>query len=132
MAMDSATLLTHVQIALHMTQREMGALVGRDRRTIQRWQDRGCTLMPGEAATLAKALQAERPDLAAQVMALGDKGAGMAGIASATVIAAIVKAAAAAAGVSQETIKPGLVAAFAKANESRLSTGAVLVGLRRK
>ena len=132
MATDSAKLMTQVQFALRMTQRQLGALVGKDRRTVQRWQDRGCTLLPSEAEVLAKALHDEHPDLAAQVTALGDEGGTRAGVATTTMIEAIVKAAARAAGASKEAIRPALVAAFGKASEAGLSAAAVLEALRRE
>ena len=59
--MDSAALLVHCQIALGRTQKELGDLLGMDRRTIQRWQKRGSDLMPDQVQTLANALQPVTP-----------------------------------------------------------------------
>jgi transcriptional regulator with XRE-family HTH domain len=71
--MDSAALLIHCQIALGLGQKELGDLLGMDRRTIQRWQKRGSDLMVDQVQTLANALQPVRPDLAEQVLELGRK-----------------------------------------------------------
>src|SRR5450631_2773617 len=42
MAIDSGKMLTQCQFALHLTQEELADLIGVSKRTIQRWQDRGC------------------------------------------------------------------------------------------
>ncbi len=60
MPSSPAKLTTLCQLALGVTQKEMGDLLGRNRRTIQRWQARGC-LLPDEAETLANALRPEHP-----------------------------------------------------------------------
>ena len=71
MSTSSAALLVHCQIALGLTQKALGDLLGRDGRTIQRWQEKGTDLMPDQARTLADALLRVRPDLAEQVLKLG-------------------------------------------------------------
>ena len=39
MSSDSSVLMVNVQVALHLTEPELGALIGVTKRTIQRWQD---------------------------------------------------------------------------------------------
>jgi transcriptional regulator with XRE-family HTH domain len=134
MPTSSAALLVHCQLALGLTQRQLGELLGRDRRTIQRWQEKGVELMPDQAQTLANALQPARPDLAEQVLELGRKTAimaGMAGVSSATaeVIDAILQAAADAGGTSPQAIRPAVTAAFLKAREVGVEVRAIVAGL---
>jgi hypothetical protein len=124
--------MIHCQTALGMTQAEMGAMLGKDRRTIQRWQDRGCSLLPGDAATLASALRPGHPDLADKVLALGRETADQLGMPPATtpeMIAAIVQAAAAAGGTTPDAIRPAVAAAFAKAAAMGADARAVAAAL---
>jgi hypothetical protein len=136
MAADSAALLVHCQIALGLTQEELGDLLGRNRRTIQRWQERGFELMADQAETLAHALQAVRPDLAEQVLELGRKAAIAAGMtpptrpATADVIDAILRAAADAGGTSPEAIRPAISAALLKAEEAGVEVRAIVAALK--
>jgi len=134
MPSDSAKLMTLCQLALGMTQKEMGDLLGKDRRTIQRWQARGCHLMPDEAETLANALRPERPDLADQVLALGQATAttlGIPPVATPEAIDAILQAAAAAAaGVSARDIRAAVTAAFVKAAQGGFHVKGVAAGLK--
>ena len=58
-------------MALGLTQEELGELLGRNRRTIQRWQDNDFEPMADQAEMLARALQPVRPDLAEQVPDVG-------------------------------------------------------------
>jgi len=133
MATDSAALLVHCRIALGLTQKGLGDLLGKNRRTIQRWQETGVSLMPDEAQTLANALQPVRPDLAEQVLELGRKTA-LAGLphgpATAEVIGAILQAAADAAGTSPGAIRPAITAALLKAEEAGVEVSAIVAGLR--
>jgi transcriptional regulator with XRE-family HTH domain len=136
MPVDSAALLVHCQMALGLTQKELGDLLGRDRRTIQRWQERDAALTADQAETLAKALQPVRPDLAQQVLELGRTAALAAGgipatrPATAEVIDAILRAAADAVGTSPEAIRPAIAAAFLKAEETGVDVSAIVAGLR--
>jgi len=57
-------LLWRLQTTLHMTQKELGKLVGLSSRTIIRFYQRGGMLLPSQWATLAKALQPLDPALA--------------------------------------------------------------------
>ncbi len=104
MSTNVALLMVQCQIALGLTQKAMGELLGKDRRTIQRWQDRGCILMPDDAETLAKALRPEHPDLADAVLALGHETANILGMAPAVTpeVMEILQTAAEAGGVSAE------------------------------
>jgi hypothetical protein len=57
-------LLWRLQTTLHMTQKELGNLVGLSSRTIIRYYQRGGMFLPSQWATLAKALQPLDPALA--------------------------------------------------------------------
>jgi hypothetical protein len=132
MAIDSAALIVKCQMALGITQRQMADMLGKDRRTIQRWQERGCTLLPKDAETLARALRPAHPDLADSVVALGNEMAtalGMPRVASPEVIDEILRAAAQAGSASPESIRPAITAAFLKATQAGVDAKAVLAGL---
>jgi len=135
MLTGSAALLVHCQLALGLTQKGLGDLLGRDRRTIQRWQTSGFELMPDQAQTLADALQPVRPDLAEQVLELGRKTAILAGMtppqipATPEMIDAILRAAADAGGTSPEAIRSAVAAAFLRAEEAGVEVRAVVAGL---
>jgi hypothetical protein len=136
MPADSAALLIHCQLALGLTQEELGELVDRNRRTVQRWQERGFAPTADQAETLALALQPIRPDLAEQVLELGRKAALLAGAtpparpATAEVIHAILRAAADAAGTSPEAIRPVVTAALLKAAETGVEVSAIVAWLK--
>ena len=135
MPSDSAALLVHCQIALGLTQEQLADLLGRTKRTIQRWQEHGFEPMADQAETLAEALQPVRPDLAEQVRELARKAAFRAGgtparPATAEVIDAILQAAAGAGGTSPEAIRPAVTAAFLKAEETGVEVSAIVAGLR--
>jgi hypothetical protein len=122
MVMVSAALVVQCQVALGMTQAELGELVGRDRRTIQRWQDRGCTLLPQDAQVLADALRPVRPDLAEELLVLAaPAGAAQSPIpATPEVVDAILRAATdAAKGTPPGAIRAAVAAAFAEAKGPR-------------
>ena len=136
MPAESAALLVHCQMALGLTQDQLGDLLGRKRRTIQRWQESGFELTAEQAETLAHALQPVRPDLAEQVLDLGRNAATVAGAtsparpASAEVIDAILRAAADAGGTSPEAIRPAIMAALLKAEEAGVEVRAIVAGLK--
>jgi hypothetical protein len=135
MATRPGALLTECQFALRLTQEGLGELLGRTRRTIQRWQEGGFLLMPDQAKTLAEALRPERPDLADRILELGRQHALVAGIAPANVpaspevIDAILRAAGEAAGTSPGAIRPAIVAAMRAAEEAGVDVAAVVAGL---
>ena len=60
MPADSTALLTHREMAPGLTQEELGELLDRNRRTIQRWQERGFAPAAGQAETPTLALQPSR------------------------------------------------------------------------
>ena len=136
MPKDSAALLIHCQLALGLTQEELGELIDRTRRTVQRYQDTGFAPTADQAEALALALQPIRPDLAEQVLELGRKTALLAGApaparpATAEVIDAILRAAADAAGTSREAIRPVITAALLKASETGVELSAIVAGLK--
>lgn len=136
MPAESAALLVHCQMALGLTQRELGDLLGMNKRTIQRWQDSGFDPTTDQAQTLARALRPVRPELAEQVLALVRKAAVVAGVtppagpASVEVIHAILRAAADAGGTSPEAIRPAITAALRKAEEMGVEVRAIVAGLK--
>ncbi len=134
MANEAALLITRCQIALGLTQKGLGDLVGKDRRTIQRWQDRGCIMMPSDAKLLADALRPTHPDLADQVLDLGRDGAAAAGMApevTPEAIAAILKAArAAAGGVAPMSIRAAVTAALTEVAQGGFDVRAVVARLK--
>ena len=136
MPIDSSVLLVNCQMALGIDQQEFAAFLGVDRRTIQRWQDKGFSPLPDMAQKLADAVRPTRPDLADRVIELGAKSAAFTGAAppyspaSTEVITAIVQAAAKAAGMSPEAIRPAITAAFTQAHEAGVDVMAVIAGLR--
>jgi len=126
---DSAILMVLCQRALGITQQEMADLLGKDRRTIQRWQDKGCAPHPTDAAKLANALRPTRADLADQVLALGRAMAASAGMVTPEVIAEILQAAAQVGGTTPEAIRPVVAAAFVKAVEAGVDATGVAARL---
>jgi transcriptional regulator with XRE-family HTH domain len=123
-------------MALGLSQEQLGELLGKTRRTIQRWQESGFSLTVDQAETLAVALQAVRPDLAAEVLELGRRTAVAAGAnpparpATAGEIDAILRAAADAGGTSPEAIRPAVAAAMQAAEEAGLEVSAIVAGLK--
>jgi transcriptional regulator with XRE-family HTH domain len=123
-------------MALGLSQEKLGELLGKTKRTVQRWQESGFRLTVDEAETLAHALQAVRPDLAAEVLELGRQAAIAAGVtpptrpATAEEIDAILRAAADAGGTSPEAIRPAVAAAMQTAEEAGLEVSAIVAGLK--
>jgi transcriptional regulator with XRE-family HTH domain len=133
MPVDSGALLVQCQLALGLTQEELADLLGKNRRTVQRWQDRGFEPSADQIETLADALRTVRPDLAEQVLELGKAALGAtppARPATAEVIDAILRAAADAGGTSPEAIRPALTAALLKAEEAGVEVSAIVAGLK--
>jgi transcriptional regulator with XRE-family HTH domain len=129
MAIDSGKMLTQCQFALHLTQEELADLIGVSKRTIQRWQDRGCNITPAQAEALASALRPVRPDLADQVLELGRQAATEMRLVTDEVLASILQAAASAGGVSPDAVRPAVRAAFAHAAELGLNPHVVAARL---
>jgi hypothetical protein len=136
MPADSVALLIHCQMALGLSQEELGELLDRTKRTVQRWQDSGFQPTADQAETLANALRPVRPDLAEHVLELGRKAAILAGVApparpaTAEVIDAILQAAADAGGTSPEAMRPAITAALLKAEEMGVEVTAIVAGLK--
>lgn len=133
---DSSALLVQCQMALRLTQKELGELLGRNRRTIQRWQESGFAPMADDAETLADALREAHPDLAERVLELGRTTAIATGMAAperpatAEVIDAILRAAADAVGTSPEAVRPAMTAGLLKAEEAGVEVRAILAALK--
>jgi hypothetical protein len=126
MAGTSDTLLIHCRMALGLTQPEFGDIFGRSKRTVQRWEDHGTTLIPSEVEALARVLLPVRPDLAAQIAASADTTIDRLGIVPARAASpmttsdgtdSVVRAAADAMGVTPDAIRPAIAAAFVRARE---------------
>jgi hypothetical protein len=139
MPTESASLLIRCQMALGLTQEELGDLLGRNRRTIQRWQDRGFDPLPATAEALADAVRAVRPDLADEVLELGRKTALATGMApparavTAELLEEILWAATEAGGAqgtTPEGIRAAVLAALVKMEEAGVDVGAVVAGLK--
>jgi transcriptional regulator with XRE-family HTH domain len=130
MPSDSATLVLHCRFALELTQKELGALLGVNRRTIQRWQRGSANLDLDQAKTLAKALRPGFPELADAVMDHARYlGALSRLVASPEAIAAILRAAAMAGGTSADTARAIVMAAFASAADEGVDVRAVLAAM---
>jgi len=127
-------LLLKCRLALKLTQEELGDLLGKSKRTIQRWEDHGTILLPSDAEALARALQPVEPDLATQIVAFGAETAELIGAPPPHLVDgadAVVAAAARAMKVAPESIHSGVVAAFEQAAETGLTVREILAGLKR-
>jgi hypothetical protein len=134
MAGASDILLIQCRMALGLTQQGFGDLLGRTKRTVQRWEDRGTALMLSEVEALARALLPVRPDLAAQIADAADTtldqlGIPPAGAASPMAMSnptdSVVRAAAEVLGVTPDAIRPAIAAAFVRAREAGLDVQTV-------
>jgi transcriptional regulator with XRE-family HTH domain len=141
MAFVTGSLLIECRMALNLTQQQFGDIIARTKRSIQRYEERGTTLLASEVATLARAVCGVRPDLAAQIAASGDTTLDLLGIdpaAAANAFAAsdpidsVVSAAAEVLGMSQDAIRPAVAAAFAKAEELGLDVHSAAERLSRE
>jgi transcriptional regulator with XRE-family HTH domain len=140
MAGATATLLIECRMALNLTQEQFGDIIARTKRTIQRYEEHGTTLLPSEVAAIARAVCRVRPDLAAQIAASGDTTLDQLGIdpagapnvsAISDPIDSVVSAAAEVMGVTGDAIRPALAAAFAQADELGLDVQSVAERLNR-
>jgi DNA-binding XRE family transcriptional regulator len=135
MAAASNVLMIECRMALGLTQEQLGNLVGRTKRTVQRWEDRGALLVAEEAEALAHALHPVRPDLAAQIAAIGHTTLEQLGLAAQAdgespvtthdPVELVVRAAAEAMGVTPDTVRPAVAAAFVRAREAGLDVRTV-------
>ena len=134
MAGVSNILFVECQMALGLTQEQFGELFGHSKRTIQRWQEKGATLLPSQLEALARAVCRVRPDLAVRIAEGAGTSLDALGIDPAQVgpratepspIDAVVIAAADAIGVTPEAVRPALAAAFIRAGQLGLDVDAV-------
>ena len=135
MPSETAILLVHCRMALNYTQKEFGDLVGKTKRTVQRWEDRGAILLPSEAEAIAAAVRPVRPDLAESILALGRATAEVLGTptpilvpATPAALATLVQAAADAIGVTTDAIRPAVIAAFEQAEAEGVDVKSVVAG----
>jgi transcriptional regulator with XRE-family HTH domain len=119
-------LWVRVQVALGLTQRGLADLVGVERRTIQRWQDRGGHTVTVDLLKVAAALDSVKPELAAEVRAIASQDPTRP--TEPPVIAAVVGAAAAAVGMSSEAVMPAVEAAFRMAKARGASVHGMVLG----
>jgi transcriptional regulator with XRE-family HTH domain len=131
MATDWSTILLQVRATLGLTQKDLGELLGRDRRTIQRWEDRGGNgLSLSEAEILATAVRPEDPALADTILEEGRLWEERFGHrASAEAVASILEAAARAGGMSVEAVKPVVKAALEATAATGCLPAAVVAGM---
>lgn len=139
MASISKALLMQCRIALGLTQKEFANMFGRAKRTIQRWEDRGTTMLPSEIEVLTCAIHPVRPDLAEQVATAGGTTLAALGIGPARGsippaisdrIESVVSAAARVMGKTPDSVRAGVAAAFARAHDLGLDVKAVSSYLR--
>jgi transcriptional regulator with XRE-family HTH domain len=116
-----------VQIALKMTQRELGEFIGVDRRTIQRYQSHGGSMNAEGLLKLAGALDEVDAALAAQCRSIASQDPTVP--ASDEILDAVMGAAARATGMSAEAVQPGVEAAFREAARRGMSLHAVMLGI---
>jgi transcriptional regulator with XRE-family HTH domain len=134
MADATNVLIIECRMALGLTQEDFGNIVGRTKRTVQRWEDGGAVLVASEGETLARALISVRPDLAEKIAEAIDTtldALGLAptvdasGLVTPGPVDAIVRAAADAMGVTPDVVRPAVAAAFERARELGLDVEAV-------
>jgi len=118
-----------------MTQKELGELLGVSARTVMRWTDGGPLLAPRQKATLVRAVHARDPALAADIATSLQESLESLGVVTAPppveparpvvssrdLADSIVCAAAEAAGLTPQAIRPALIAAFDRAASVGLS-----------
>jgi len=146
----SDVLVIQSRMALGLSQARYGELLGIGKRTVQRWEGGGTTVLRSTIQTLASAVHAVDPALAARIathagtslLALGIEKPPLPPAAPAqapplppplptsTLVDSIVCVAADAIGVLPRAIRPALAAAFQRAQEVRLDVGAVADSLR--
>ena len=121
-------LLVRSQLALRMIGTDFADFLWVSDRTLRRWVDRGTRLVPETLVTLAGAVHAKDPALAARVAAahgqtLEELGIGLSP--DQLLAAAIVSAAADVAEVSSRAMRPALAAALERARAAGLTIEAV-------
>lgn len=143
----SGVLVIQARIALGLSQRKLGEMLGISERTVQRWEDGGAIVLPHTIATLTTEVLPKDPDLAARIAAHAGTSLAQLGVEKApepappppapppppalpplpteTLVDSIVCVAADAIGVLPRAIRPALAAAFRRAREVRLEVGEV-------
>lgn len=114
-----------IQVALGLTQREIGALLGYSRRTIVRWTAHGTGAIDADWCTLARAVHPKDPELAARAAKAAGETLQSLGIVPATppapvrpplatadLVELVVHAAADAVDMAPRAIRPALLAAL--------------------
>jgi transcriptional regulator with XRE-family HTH domain len=135
MASVSNVLIIQCRMALGLTQDGLGDLLGCTKRSIQRYEDGGASLVPPQIEALARAVYPVQPDLAAQIAASGETTLERLGLvppspsATSESIDAVVRAAADVMGVPPDAIRPAIAVAFAKARDLGLDVAVVADGL---
>jgi transcriptional regulator with XRE-family HTH domain len=138
---SNSLLIIECRMALGLSQKQLGDLVGCAKRTIQRWEDRGAILIPSEVEPLVRALCSVRLDLAERLAtsigtsleALGiDASLASPAPASFDPIDSVVRVATEAVGVTPDAIRPALTAAFVRAAELGLDVQAVARALSQR
>lgn len=131
MSTDWVKLFLQVRDALGLTQKQLGEFLGVNRRTIQRWEERGgIGLDRKNAEKLAAALRpdhAELADTVVQAARLEEVRFGQ--LASPEAVASILEAAARAGGMSVEAVKPVVRAALEATAASGAHPSAVVAAL---
>jgi DNA-binding XRE family transcriptional regulator len=139
-----APLLIEARRQLHLSQGDLGELLGSSRRTGQRWESGGSTPADKQLHKLASLVHSRAPDLAAEIAASGgstlvDLGivvppsptapSSPRGPALDDIVDAVVCAAADAIDVTPRTIRPALLAAFRRVSRIGLGVEAVCAAL---
>jgi len=141
-------LSAEVRIALHLTQKELASLAGTSLRTVRRWEARRSHPAAFEIHRLVDAVRPRNPALASELDELAPRPAPPPTLAPqplappgpppqpvpppvpATVLLdSVVCAAAEAMTLAPQTLRPALVAAFARAKEAGLTLDAMIEGL---
>jgi hypothetical protein len=124
---DMRALLVHSMLTLPMIQNRLAKFLGVSDRTMRRWVDGGVRLDPTKLLTLATAVHAKDPALAARIAAahdttLEDLGLGLPPERRLAYEMAL--AAGEVAGVSVSAMRPALAAALGRAREAGLTMDA--------
>jgi transcriptional regulator with XRE-family HTH domain len=113
--------------ALKMSHREFAELVGVSRRTIIRWEQRGALIPSVTMRKLEGALDAVSPALAAECRTLLSQDPTVP--ASHATVDAVLQAAATSLGISPDTVRPAVEAAFQTAQSRGVSVQGMVLAL---
>jgi DNA-binding XRE family transcriptional regulator len=141
MARPFPFLCATARLAMLMNQSKFAVAVGSSLRTVQRWEAGRSSPVPAGIHRIADAVRPHDPELAAEIDTLSPRRAAppavvseppspAQGPVSATILLdALVCAAAEAMGAAPQTVRPALLAAFARAKATGLTIDAVIAGL---